>query len=117
MCESVEVTCCACADSLTVFTGSSTGKICVWDLSERHPRFRFRRTLTAHVEAITTLVACSSQTLLVSGSRDGTAVLWHLSACTFIRQLRPHPCSVTTVAVNDITVNFCHILISLIINS
>lgn len=105
MCESAEITCCACGDSRTIFTGSSTGKVCVWDLTERHPRIRFRRTLTAHTEAITALVACSAQTLLVSGSRDGTAITWHLSALTFIRQLRPHPSSVTAVAVNDTTVS------------
>ncbi|KAL3982042.1 Beige/BEACH domain family protein [Acanthocheilonema viteae] len=101
--ESAEITCCACGDSRTVFTGSSTGKVCVWDLTERHPRIRFRRTLTAHTEAITALVVCSAQTLLVSGSRDGTAIVWHLSALTFIRQLRLHPSAVTAVAINDTT--------------
>uniref|UniRef100_A0A1I7VIR8 WD repeat and FYVE domain-containing protein 3 n=1 Tax=Loa loa TaxID=7209 RepID=A0A1I7VIR8_LOALO len=103
LCESAEITCCACGDSRTVFTGSSTGKVCVWDLTERHPRIRFRRTLTAHTEAITALAVCSAQTLLVSGSRDGTAVVWHLSALIFIRQLRPHPSAVTAVAINDAT--------------
>ncbi|VDN02986.1 unnamed protein product [Thelazia callipaeda] len=101
--ESAEITCCTCGDSQTIFTGSSTGKVCVWDMIDRYPRIRFRRTLTAHTEAITTLVSCSSQTLLVSGSRDGTAILWHLTALIFIRQLRPHPSAVTAVTVNDAT--------------
>ncbi|MCP9266082.1 WD repeat and FYVE domain-containing protein 3 [Dirofilaria immitis] len=103
LCESAEITCCACGDSRTIFTGSSTGKICVWDLTERHPRIRFRRTLTAHTEAITAIVVCSAQTLLVSGSRDGSAIVWHLSALTFIRQLRPHSSAVTAIAINDTT--------------
>ncbi|VDN90901.1 unnamed protein product [Brugia pahangi] len=103
LCESSEITCCVCGDSRTIFTGSSTGKVCVWDLTERHPRIRFRRTLTAHTEAVTALAVCSAQTLLVSGSRDGTAIVWHLSALTFIRQLRPHPSAVTAIAINDAT--------------
>ncbi|OZC09884.1 hypothetical protein X798_02990 [Onchocerca flexuosa] len=103
LCESAEITCCVCGDSRTIFTGSSTGKVCVWDLTERHPRIRFRRTLTAHTETITALVVCSAQTLLVSGSRDGSAIMWHLSTLTFIRQLRPHPSAVTAIAINDTT--------------
>ncbi|KAM3726430.1 WD repeat and FYVE domain-containing protein [Dirofilaria immitis] len=78
LCESAEITCCACGDSRTIFTGSST-------------------------EAITAIVVCSAQTLLVSGSRDGSAIVWHLSALTFIRQLRPHSSAVTAIAINDTT--------------
>ncbi|KHN83531.1 WD repeat and FYVE domain-containing protein 3 [Toxocara canis] len=103
LCESAEVTCCACGDSRTLFTGSTMGTICVWNVMERVPRLRARRTLSAHTEAITALLVCASQTLLVSASRDCTAILWHLSALTFIRQLRPHPAAVTAVAVNDTT--------------
>lgn len=106
LCESAEITCCVSDDSRTIFTGFNTGKICVWDLTERHTRIRFRRTLTAHTERITALTVCSAQTLLVSGSRDGTVIVWHSSALTFIRQLRPHQFSVTAIAINDTTVSF-----------
>lgn len=104
LCESAEVTCCACGDSRTLFTGSTMGTICVWNVMERLPRLRARRTLSAHTEAVTALLVCAPQTLLVSASRDCTAILWHLSSLTFIRQLRPHPAAVTAVAVNDTTV-------------
>lgn len=103
LCESAEITCCASADARTLFTGSTTGTICVWSVCERHPRLRARRTLTAHTSAITALFACAAQTVLVSASRDSTAILWHLSALTFIRQLRPHPGPVTALAVNETT--------------
>uniref|UniRef100_A0A914ZRD5 WD repeat and FYVE domain-containing protein 3 n=1 Tax=Parascaris univalens TaxID=6257 RepID=A0A914ZRD5_PARUN len=103
LCESAEVTCCACGDSRTLFTGSTMGTICVWNVMERLPRLRTRRTLSAHTEAVTALLVCAPQTLLVSASRDCTAILWHLSSLTFIRQLRPHPAAVTAIAVNDAT--------------
>uniref|UniRef100_A0A0N5AT06 WD repeat and FYVE domain-containing protein 3 n=1 Tax=Syphacia muris TaxID=451379 RepID=A0A0N5AT06_9BILA len=98
-----EVTCCAAADSRTLFVGLVTGAITVWNVTSRPKRLRFRRTLSGHSSAITAICACAAHTILVSASRDGTAIVWHLSALTFIRQLSPHPGPVTAVAVNDAT--------------
>lgn len=99
-----DVTCCACADSKTLFTGFVTGAVSVWSVCNRPRKLRFRRTLSGHSSAITAICACAAHTILVTASRDATAIVWHLSALTFIRQLCPHPGPVTALAVNDATV-------------
>jgi len=60
-----------------------------------------KRALDAHEDCVTALAACHTHNFLVSASRDHTAVIWHLSRLVFIRQLRPHPGTVSAVAVND----------------
>ncbi len=42
--------------------------------------------------------------IVVSGSRDGSCIVWDLSKYSFIRQLGPHPGPVSAVAINEITV-------------
>lgn len=42
--------------------------------------------------------------MIVSGSRDGTAIIWDLSRCLFVRQLRGHAGPVAAVAINELTV-------------
>ncbi|KAK0399841.1 hypothetical protein QR680_003241 [Steinernema hermaphroditum] len=102
-CDNTEMTCVACVDVRTIVSGSTTGTITVWALSEKVPKLRVKKFLNAHTDAVTALIACSAHTVLVSASRDTTAILWHMSTLTFIRQLRPHPGPVSAVAINENT--------------
>ncbi|VDK47032.1 unnamed protein product [Anisakis simplex] len=77
LCESAEVTCCACGDSRTLFSGSTMGTICVWNMSAERSlplKIRPRRILSAHTEAITALlgdIATASSSLLFVWSING----------------------------------------------
>lgn len=41
--------------------------------------------------------------MIVSGSRDGTAIVWDMSRFIFVRQLRNHVGLVAAVSINDLT--------------
>lgn len=57
----------------------------------------------AHTDAVTCLASSPAYNVIVSGSRDCTAILWDLCRGIFIRQLRGHTAPVAAVAVNDLT--------------
>lgn len=109
-------------DGKVILAGLTTGSVLIWDLSHNSSsnsmnvsanltltntnRIRLlpKRALDAHTDVVTCLAACASHNFVVSASRDHSAVIWHLSRFTFIRQLGKHPGAVTAVAVNDSTV-------------
>lgn len=51
-------------------------------------------------------VVSSSHNMVVSSSRDCTAILWHLSDLSLIRQLPRHSSSISALAINNSTVCF-----------
>lgn len=63
-----------------------------------------KAALYGHSDAVTCLAACSAYGLLVSGSRDRTAILWDLASLTFVRQLIPHQAPLAALAINEQTV-------------
>eukprot|EP00080_Pristionchus_pacificus_P010923 PDM70943.1 wdfy-3 [Pristionchus pacificus] len=98
-----EFTCAAMGDERCLFLGSSDGCISVWNLDRKYHRLTRRNTLDAHYDAITCLVVSSSHNMLVSSSRDCTAILWHLSDLSLIRQLPRHSSSISALAINNST--------------
>lgn len=61
--------------------------------------------LYGHSDAVTCLAASPAYNVIISGSRDTTAVVWDLSRRIFVRQLIGHNAPVAAVAVNDLTVS------------
>lgn len=102
-----EVTCMDTSDGRTVFAGLTTGTVMVWTLtgingiSPKRARLLPKRVLDGHTDVVTALTVCSTHNFVVSASRDHTAIIWHLTKLTYIRQLKDHPSAVTAVAVND----------------
>lgn len=115
-----EITCMATVDGKIILAGLTTGTVLIWNLvysgsstntvtnlmlsGANKIRLLPKRALDAHTDVVTCLAACTSHNFVVSASRDHSAVIWHLSRFTFIRQLSGHPGAVTAVAVNDATV-------------
>uniref|UniRef100_A0A1I7RU77 WD_REPEATS_REGION domain-containing protein n=1 Tax=Bursaphelenchus xylophilus TaxID=6326 RepID=A0A1I7RU77_BURXY len=69
----------------------------------KRPRLRPKRALDAHTDVVTCLAACPAHNFLVSASRDQTAVIWHLTQLSYIRQLTGHHSAVTALSVNATT--------------
>lgn len=46
-----------------------------------------KHQLYAHTEAVTCLAASPAYNVIVSGSRDSSAIIWDLSRGVFVRQL------------------------------
>uniref|UniRef100_A0A914HM60 WD repeat and FYVE domain-containing protein 3 n=1 Tax=Globodera rostochiensis TaxID=31243 RepID=A0A914HM60_GLORO len=113
-----EITCMATTDGRQVFAGLSTGTVFVWSfclpapsssvsaslsVSKSVPNARLtpKRALSAHSDVVTALAANAAHNVLVSGSRDRTVIVWHLTRLGFIRQLAIHPGPVSAVAINE----------------
>ncbi|GMS95762.1 hypothetical protein PENTCL1PPCAC_17937, partial [Pristionchus entomophagus] len=101
--DTSELTCAAMGDERCLFLGSSDGCVSVWKMDRRGNKLIRCKTLDAHSDAVTCLVVSSSHNMVVSASRDCTAIVWHLSDLSLIRQLPPHPSPVSAIAVNHST--------------
>lgn len=78
--------------------------VTIWNFDVRNKRLNIKQSLYAHTDAVTCLASSPAYNVIVSGSRDCTAVVWDLSRGLFVRQLRGHTAPVAAVAVNDLTV-------------
>lgn len=74
----------------------------MWEYS--HKELIVLQCLYGHNDAVTCLACSPAYNVIVSGSRDTTAIIWDLSRRIFVRQLRNHTAPIAAVAVNDLTV-------------
>ncbi|KAL1139731.1 hypothetical protein AAG570_006709 [Ranatra chinensis] len=105
-CEAVmhtigEIVACVCPNSKTIITAGTSSVVTLWDYSKK--QISIVQTLNGHSEAVTCLAVSSAYNVIVSGSRDATAIIWDLSRRIFVRQLRGHSAPIAAVAVNDLT--------------
>ncbi|KAF6208268.1 hypothetical protein GE061_016722 [Apolygus lucorum] len=105
-CEAVmhtggEIVACVCPNSKTIITAGTSSVVTIWEYNKK--QMSVVQTLNGHVEAVTCLAASSAYNVIVSGSRDATAIIWDLSHRIFVRQLTGHNAPVAAVAVNDLT--------------
>ena len=96
-----EILTCVCPTARTVVTGGANTVVTVWELGKK--QFSVRQHLYGHTEAVTCLAASAGYQILVSGSRDRTAIVWDLSRLTFIRQLTGHNAPLAAIDINDLT--------------
>jgi WD40 repeat protein len=78
-----EILTCVCPTGRTAVTGGANSVVTVWDLGKK--QFTIQQHSYGHSEAVTCLAASAGYHILVSGSRDRTAIVWYLSRLTFIR--------------------------------
>ncbi|XP_073985786.1 WD repeat and FYVE domain containing 3 bchs [Rhodnius prolixus] len=105
-CEAVmhftgEIVACVCPNSKTVITAATTSVVTIWEYARK--QLNVVKTLIGHNEAVTCLAASPAYNVIVSGSRDTTAIIWDLSHRIFVRQLTGHNAPVAAVAINDLT--------------
>lgn len=87
--------------------------VTVWQYWARRRRLAVKVCLYGHEEAVTCLAASPAYNLVVSGSRDGQAIVWDVERGTFIRQLLPPQAygplpPVSALAIDDLTVRTMH---------
>ncbi|XP_044743172.1 WD repeat and FYVE domain-containing protein 3 isoform X2 [Chrysoperla carnea] len=108
VCESVvqnsgEIVACVCPSPKLIITAGTSSVVTIWNFDVRNKRLNIKQSLYAHTDAVTCLASSPAYNVIVSGSRDCTAVVWDLSRGLFVRQLRGHTAPVAAVAVNDLT--------------
>jgi WD40 repeat protein len=101
--HSGEILACASPNARTIITAGTSSVVTVWELDSRHKSLNVKHYLHGHTDAVTCLAASPAYNIIVSGSRDGTAIVWDMSRFIFVRQLRDHAGIVAAVAINDLT--------------
>ncbi|KAF0288955.1 WD repeat and FYVE domain-containing protein 3 [Amphibalanus amphitrite] len=96
-----EVLCCVAPRPKLIVTGGTSTVVVVYEYGKR--RLQVKARLCGHTEAVLSLAASTAYSLIVSGSRDGTCIVWDLFRLTYVRQLRGHSAPVAAVAINDVT--------------
>ncbi|KAF7990932.1 hypothetical protein HCN44_000737 [Aphidius gifuensis] len=99
--SSGEIVSCVCPSSKLIITAGTNSVVTIWEYSKR--QLSIKQCLYGHTEAVTCLASSPAYNVIVSGSRDGTAIIWDLSRCLFVRQLRGHAGPVAAVTINDLT--------------
>lgn len=84
----------------------------VWQYESRRKQLSVKQSLYGHTDAVTCLASSSAYNVIVSGSRDATAIVWDLCRGIFVRQLIGHVGPVAAVTVNNLTVKYlyCNLL-------
>lgn len=104
-------------------TGSNDCMLRLWRLTRREGHTSFSQTyvLKAHSASVTCVSVCRVWSIAVSGSEDGTAVIWDLNRAMYVRTIyhqnpsdsNEEPNHVRQVAINESTVSgLLHILLS-----
>ncbi|CAH0406921.1 unnamed protein product [Chilo suppressalis] len=112
VCEAVaqacgEIVTCVCPSAKTIVTAGTSTVVTVWQYWARRRKLAVKVCLYGHEEAVTCLAASPAYNLVVSGSRDGQAIVWDVERGAFVRQLLPPHRSpsppVSALAIDDLT--------------
>lgn len=104
-----DILCCTIPNSRTMITAGTEPLITVWKI-EKMRSFSPVSHLYGHVEPVTCLTSSQAYSIVVSGSRDRTAIIWDLNRLTFVCQLGRlgpdkfvHHGPISAIAINDST--------------
>lgn len=123
--EAVSCICIAFVDSDHFLTGSSDSMLRLWQINRKDSKTSISRThlLRAHEAGVLCVATCRSWSIAVSGSEDGTAVIWDLNRAVYVRSIVHKPkgesgekYSVYLVAINQSTVSITFKYLSLILS-
>lgn len=127
--------CATSPNPTTVITAGTSTVVCVWDVKVEKDKLNcvklrqvslevnnspacvcepqkpadvgvfFSQPLYGHTDSVTCLAVSEVHSLLVSGSRDLTCILWDMEELSYITQLTRHTASISSLAINDLTVS------------
>uniref|UniRef100_A0A3B4VM42 WDFY family member 4 n=1 Tax=Seriola dumerili TaxID=41447 RepID=A0A3B4VM42_SERDU len=106
LCDWGATLCAACPNPTTVITAGTSSGVCVWDVAvnkDKLSHMKLRQPLYGHTDSVTCLAVSEVHSLIVSGSRDLTCILWDMEELSYITQLAGHTTGVSALAINDLT--------------
>ncbi|KAM3606165.1 uncharacterized protein V6R79_011883 [Siganus canaliculatus] len=106
LCDWGETLCAACPNPTTIITAGTSTVVCVWDVAinkDKLTHMKLREPLYGHTDAVTCLAVSEVHSVIVSGSRDLTCILWDMEELSYITQLAGHTTSVSALAINELT--------------
>ncbi|XP_033955876.1 WD repeat- and FYVE domain-containing protein 4 isoform X1 [Pseudochaenichthys georgianus] len=106
LCDWGETLCAACPNPTTIITAGSSTVVCVWDVSvskDKLTHMQLRQPLYGHTDSVTCLDVSEVHSMIVSGSRDLTCILWDMEELSYVTQLAGHSSSISALAINELT--------------
>lgn len=100
------ITCLAQARAKSIVAGSSDGMVSIWELDGAKREVTLSKLLRGHDDAVLCVAASSAWSVVLTGSKDRTAIVWDLNRGTYVRTLRGHDAGVHLVAIDEKT---CHL--------
>lgn len=98
-----EILACASPNARTIITAGTSSVVTVWEFDNRRKSLVVKHSLHGHTDAVCCLSVSTAYNMIVSGSRDGTAIVWDMSRYIFVRQLSDHVGVVAAVSINELT--------------
>ncbi|KAF9479125.1 beach-domain-containing protein [Pholiota conissans] len=110
--ESAFCTCAAFADTTSLTTGSSDYTVRLWKITRGHHaksshtglRATLSHIMRIHTDEVLCIAASRAWSLVVSGSKDGSAALWDLNRGVYVRSIW-HGDGDASSAVNLVAIN------------
>ena len=115
-------TCAVFADASSLITGSSDYTVRLWKVvrgpnpnsSSSAMQVSLSHIMRVHTDEVTCVAASRPWSLVVSGSKDGSAALWDLNRGVYVRSIwhgrGEESTAVDLVAINESTVSTCCIM-------
>uniref|UniRef100_A0A3Q0T4G0 WDFY family member 4 n=1 Tax=Amphilophus citrinellus TaxID=61819 RepID=A0A3Q0T4G0_AMPCI len=110
LCDWGEILCAACPSATTIITAGTSTVVCVWDVAitkDKLTNIKLRQCssqpLYGHTDAVVCLAVSEVHSIIVSGSRDLTCILWDMEELSYITQLAGHTTSISALAINDLS--------------
>ncbi|TKY89529.1 hypothetical protein EX895_001314 [Sporisorium graminicola] len=100
------VTCLAQARAKSIVAGSSDGMVSIWELDGAQREVTLSNLLRGHDDSVMCVAASSAWSVVLTGSKDRTAIVWDLNRGAYVRTLRGHDAGVHLVAIDEKT---CHL--------
>lgn len=82
------ITCLIQASATTVLTGCRDGLVLLWKIDVAKEEVILQHPFRGHTAGVTCLASSQSWRIAVSGSEDGTAIVWDSNRGQFVRSLR-----------------------------
>nr|XP_029733035.1 LOW QUALITY PROTEIN: WD repeat and FYVE domain-containing protein 3-like [Aedes albopictus] len=101
--DSGEILACVCPNAKTIIMAGTNSILTVCDIDFKHKQLYVKHTLHGHTDAVTSLAASTAYNIIVSGSKDKSAIIWDMSRYKYVRQLLNHVGVVAAVSINELT--------------
>jgi len=95
------ITCLASAGQNEFIVASTDGLLTVCSVHPRNGQVSMKGILRGHTTVVKSIFVSSAWSLIITGSADGTAMIWDLNRLEHIRTLPPHSGHVDHVAIDD----------------
>ncbi|XP_050072593.1 WD repeat and FYVE domain-containing protein 3 [Anopheles maculipalpis] len=98
-----DIICCTCPSVKLLIIAGTSSVLSVYNMDAKMKKISLKQTLFGHSDAVTALTSSTAYNIILSGSRDQTAIIWDLARLTYVRQLVGHMGVISAVSINELT--------------